>query len=448
MSRRSALLLCAVLVACPRPTPQANELPSRARDTDAEGYYAQPAGLADDFPEETTGPDKVRRVFTTARAAGSGYLRFGIGWDGVEIAPGRYDWRLWDQVFRAAAETGVTPLPYVCYTPRWLGADPKDYWRRPPDDVARFGQFMEAISRRYRAPSWELWNEPDNELYWLGSAEQFAQLVSSGAAGVHRGDPRAKIVLGGMSKGRSAFLEQTLRATAALIDVVNLHGYLETWDERRAEDYPRFIGEVAALAAELAPRADLWLAELGYSDWRRPDGRPSEWSYAVDPWEHSPAFQGVALLRAHALALGTSVLSLTAWYRIDDLPPSEGVIGDDNNKHLGVLDVRGARKPAFAALALWNRLLSVPVRSVHAEAEGAVVRAFERRSGGTVILAWLPSARSADAPRPADAIVRVRLPRRPAEVEVYDPATGERAGTATLSRIHLRGDSIFVGVAR
>jgi len=116
MSCRSALLLCAMLVACPRPTPQANELPSRARDTDAEGYYDQPAGLADDFPEEMTGPaDKVRRVFTTARAAGSAYLRFGIGWDGVETAPG---------VFPRGAETGVTPLPYVCYTPRWLGADP------------------------------------------------------------------------------------------------------------------------------------------------------------------------------------------------------------------------------------------------------------------------------------------------------------------------------------
>jgi hypothetical protein len=251
-----------------------------------------------------------------------------------------------------------------------------------------------------------------------------------------------------MSKGRSPFLERTLRATARLIDVVNLHGYLETWDERRAEEYPRYIGDVAALVAELAPRADLWLAEFGYSDWRRPDGRPSEWSYAVDQWEHTPAFQGVALLRAHALALGTSVLSLTTWYRIDDLPPSEGVIGDENNKHLGVLDLRGARKPAFAALTLWNRLLSDPVRPVRAEAAGAMVRAFERRAGGIVVLAWLPSARRGDPARPDDAIVSVKLSRDAGEVEVYDPVTGERAGTATLSRIRLKTDSIFVGVAR
>jgi hypothetical protein len=448
MPRHLVPLLCAALAACPRPTPPLSEVPSRARDTDPQGFFAQPAGLADDFPEESADAEKIRRVFETARAAGSRYLRFAIGWDGVEAAPGAYDWSLWDLVFRAAADAGVTPLPYVCYTPRWLNPDPKDYWRKPPRDPAWFGTFMETISRRYRAPSWELWNEPDNDFYWLGTTDEFVALVRAGAEGVRHGDPRAKIVLGGMSKGRSAFLEQTLRATASSIDVVNLHGYLETWDERRAEDYPRYIGEVAALVAQLAPRADLWLAEFGYSDWRSPDGRPSQWSYAVDSWEHTSAFQGVALLRAHALALGTGVLSLTAWYRVDDLPPSETVIGDENNKHLGVLDVRGDRKPAFTALRLWNRLLSGPVRPMNAEASGAIVRAFERKEGGTVVLAWLPSARRGDPARPSDAIVPIRLARDSGDVEVYDPVSGERAGIATLSRVHLRADSVFVGLAR
>lgn len=50
--------------------------------------------------------------------------------------------------------------------------------------------------------------------------------------------------------------------------------------------------------------------------------------------------------------------------------------------------------------------------------------------------------------RPEHAIVSLKLPRAALEVEVYDPATGERAGTATLSRIPPRADSIFVGVAR
>ncbi|MGE5049684.1 MAG: beta-galactosidase, partial [Deltaproteobacteria bacterium] len=323
MLHRSSILLVALLAACPRPIAPAVErpttpaversqapavhLPSRARDTDARGFYAEPAGLEDDFPAEGTAPDRIRRDFETARAAGARYLRFAVGWDSAEPAAGRYDWRLLDQAFQAARESGVIPLPYVCATPKWLSADPKDYRRKPPDDPKRFGEFMEAVSRRYGAPSWELWNEPDDEQSWLGSPEQFAALVRSGAEGVHRGDPRARVVLGGMAKGRTAFLDQTLRATADVIDVVNLHG--EPPDARRAEEYPRSIGEVADAVRKLAPRADLWLAGFGSSD-----RRPAEASSAVKP------DQAVALLRAHALALGTGLLSLTTWCRVEDLP--------------------------------------------------------------------------------------------------------------------------------
>jgi len=40
------------------------------------------------------------------------------------------------------------------------------------------------------------------------------------------------------------------------------------------------------------------------------------------------------------------------------------------------------------------------------------------------------------------------LGRNDLSLSLYDPATGERAGTVTLSRVHLRADSIFVGLAR
>ncbi|MFL5375634.1 MAG: GH39 family glycosyl hydrolase [Myxococcales bacterium] len=458
--RRFCALFVAALLSCPRPTVerQAVAVPSRQHDTVAGGFYAQPAGLADDVPEETSGESKIRRDLAAARDAGAHYLRFAIGWDGVETAPGTFDWRLADEVIGLAPSYGVVPLPYVCYTPKWLNPDPKDYWRKPPSDIARFGTFLEAAARRYagRVPSWELWNEPDNDFYWLGSVEEFARLIRAGAEGVRRGDPRARIVLGGMSKGRSPFLETLLREhhLGDVVDVVSAHGYLETWDPRRTEDYPAYISEIDKLLRETAPRDDFWMAEFGYSDWRRPDGKPSEWSYAVHAYEHTSEFQAVALLRAHALALATGALSLTTWYRIDDLPPSEGVIGDDNNKHLGVLDVQGSPKPAFSALRLWNRLLDGPVRTVHAEGP-ALVRAFEKPSGELIVLAWLPSDTRPSDPQgraidPRDATIAIALPHGGSSLQVFDPLTGNEIAAAArlegaqLAGVRLRGDSVFV----
>ena len=463
----------AVLLACasaPAPVarqaaPAASGLPSRQRDQTPEGFFFQPAGLADDYPEESAPVEKMKRDLDVVRAVGARYLRFAVGWDSTETEPGKYDWSEWDALFALLREAGVTPLPYVCYTPRWLHPDdPKDYWRRPAE-AGRFASFVSALVRRYRgqAPSWELWNEPDNDFYWLGTAEQFARLVEAGAAAVRAGDPAARVVLGGMSKGRSPFLEELLerRAVGGLVDVISLHGYLETWDPGRAEEYPARIEAVAALARRTAPRADVWLAEFGYSDWRAPDGQPSQWSYAVHGYEHTEPFQAVALFRAHVLALASQRLSLTTWYRIDDLPPAEGVIGDENNKHLGLLDARGRRKPAFYALRLYEQLLARPVRlvddraQVHAGPE-AVVHVFEAEAGDLVVAAWLRSAvatagvagRAAD---PREDTVSVRLPIAPgADLVVYDATTGEQVRTDAvldgplLAGIRLRGDTMFV----
>jgi hypothetical protein len=469
MRRRTALVLF-VALACAHGTVAPSrraELPSRQRDAQAGGFYLQPAGVADDYPEEARPVEKMRRDLAVVRQLPAKYLRFGIGWDSVETRPGQYDWSEWDAVFALLKDAGVTPLPYVCYTPKWLHPDDeKDYWRRPPEP-ARFASFVAALVARYRgqAPSWELWNEPDNDSYWLGTADQFGALIEQGARAVRAADPDAKVVLGGMSKGRSPFLEALLAnpAVARAVDVVNVHGYLETWDPARAEEYPERIEAAARLVREKTPRADLWLAEFGYGDWRRPDGRPSEWTYAVHDYEHTEAFQAVALLRAHVLALATQNLSLTTWYRVDDLPAAAEVIGDENNKHLGLVAANGRLKPAFHALSLYERLFSEPVRLADARAEiragpETIVHVFETQSGAFLVAAWLRSATLPPGANPAgrspDArqdTVSIHLPIAPgAKLDVFDPLTGDRTASPAmldgplLTRIALRGDGIFV----
>ena len=47
-----------------------------------------------------------------------------------------------------------------------------------------------------------------------------------------------------------------------------------------------------------------------------------------------------------ALIRSTDRVSLVTWYRINDLPAGQEVIGDVNNRHLGVVDLHGRPKPA------------------------------------------------------------------------------------------------------
>lgn len=400
------LTLSAPLVAQTKPA-LPNSFPwSRSRQQDKAGYYDQPAGLCEDYPEADRTQAKLDRDFQAVRWAGARLLRVGIGWDSIEREPGQYDWSFWDRLVAAATRSHVTLIPYVCYTPKWAAAQKEYSWKRPPADPSRFSAFMQVIAARYRGRvhSWEIWNEPDNPDFWLGSAADYARLVQAGTRGVHLGDPGAIVVLGGLADsdsdfGRTLFHQYKIGRE---VNAVNFHGYNETWNRKPLEDYPR---AAARLSHEMetspdretsAPKPDLWFAEFGYSNLHPPPGGASGEARNAYDYQHTADYQAAALFKSHVLALSTGRLSLTAWYRINDLSPETQVIGDSENRYLGVMSVQGHPKPALAALRFYNRLFGQPVRclddavrlTLPAKSQG-VLHIFQQKNGKIVVVGWL-----------------------------------------------------------
>lgn len=484
----SALLVSSCLNACspagarPQPVPaalnaQAAQRPvplkrfawSRSAQQTATGFYYQPAAICDDYPEESTTPAKIRRDFETMKALGVKQLRFAFGWDSIEVEPGTYDWGFWDDLVKLSKAYGITLIPYVCYSPEWSNDGGGDFWRTPPEDPKAFGNFMQVIVNRYKdtIKSWELWNEPDLQAYWLGSSDQFATMIKHAALKVREADPNAVVVLGGMSNGRSEFFDPLISKhhLERYVDVLNLHGYHETWHAHTTEDYPEHIRHFSEILPKHQPMPDIWLAEFGYSNWRFSPTSVSQWGIdAIYAYEHTPRFQAVSLFRQHVMALAAGNLSLSAWYRINDLTPGQGVIGDDNNKYLGVLDVQGRPKPAFHALRLYNGLYGRPVRRVtqHLKIQApahsqAVVEAFETDDGRLLISAWLRSStRDEVADQTGQAVDRrnetlnLSLPTAYGTLRNYAisgemiPAQARLAGQ-TLSGITLTGGEVWIG---
>jgi hypothetical protein len=384
MRARLALALLVAACAAPRPSPGGAAPPSTRR---------VPLGLCEDYPEETRSLVEVRRDLDLVRAAGLQALRVSVGWDGVEPERGRYDLAFLDQLVNAADERGVRLLPYVAYTPPWnAGGPPEDRWRQPPRDRAAFGALMERLARRYRGRirSWELWNEPDNRDYWRGTPAEYAALLREGSAGVRRGDPDAQVVAGGLAGGvpflRAALAEP---GTAGAVDVINAHAYFETWNGAPLEQLDPYLDEVAGLAGG----RPLWLAEVGYSAFRR-GAVVSAGVRARYAYEHTPAFQAVALVRTLALALARPDVALVAWYELKDPPASAPVIGDDNNRHLGVATAEYAPRPALAALTFLARLVRpgvAPLRGLAVHGEGVTARGMVVGDGSALVIAWLPT---------------------------------------------------------
>ncbi|MDF3057671.1 MAG: hypothetical protein K0R17_1886 [Rariglobus sp.] len=388
------------------------------------------------------------------RLAGARVLRIAFGWDAIEPGRGHYDWSFWDDFVRMAVdEFGIKLIPYVCYTPQWAASDDgADFWRSPPRDPEDFARFMTTIVGRYKHAihSWELWNEPDNRAYWLGTREQFATLVRAGSRAVRAADPQATVVLGGIAT-ETDFLEGLFLTDgiAPAVDVVNLHSYFETWHPDAIETLPAYVSRAAEIVREHGENEPLWMAETGYSS---VGGRAvvSEVYRARYHGEHTAEAQAAALAKTFVLALATGELPLVAWYRINDLPTSEEVIGDDNNRHLGVRGKDGAEKPAlttFTLLTRWfqqpYRILTPVVRSLTTDDSPVEVHAFALRDGRQLIAVWLGTpetpADGANATTSTKLVedtrltrVHVSLPKvRATSVRITD-ATGKPPGSDRL----------------
>jgi hypothetical protein len=384
-----------------------------------------PLGLCEDYPEETRSLEEVRRDFGVLKAAGVSVLRVSIGWDGVEPEKDHYDFAFWDAFVDAAVASGIRLLPYVAYTPRWdSDGTPEAYWKTPPRDLAEFTEIMGLLAARYRARvgSWEIWNEPDNRDYWLGSAAEYASLLAAGSAAVRRANPRAEVVSGGLAGGVE-FLREVFdeHGGAELVDVVNLHAYYETWNPNPLEALPQYLDDVSAIVKRHGGRQAIWLAEVGYSNWRAPDAPPSA------SYEHTLDYQAVMLVRTLALAYAHPAVSLVAWYELKDPRGSAPMIGNDHNRHLGVTFADYAPKPAFAALAFTQSLFSrgfsdadAQVRVSRQPSSAVELRAFVTARQSLVLVAWLKTAAPPGA-EPRHEVVRVAAPyTRRGTARVYD----------------------------
>lgn len=392
-------------------------------------FHRTVLGLCEDYSDGNRTRSKVESDMALARRVGARVLRVGIAWNAIEPEPGRRDFRFVDRLVEAGERHGLKLIPYVAYSPRWAVRKAREFWSEPPRDPSTYADLVAALALRYagRVDSWEIWNEPDNPAFWKGTARAYARLVDETSRRVRETVPGVRLVLGGMAKAESPFLDALLAHPGLLdkVDVANLHAYHETWDEERSEELPARLRAFRSALERVSRGRPLWLAEFGYSSWRRPGPHASEWGVdVVFDYEHSPEAQALALWKTHVLTLGTRAVELAAWYRIRDLEEDEAVIGDANNRHLGLVRWNGDPKPALGAYRLVTTLFSDGLRSAKdrvrvtkAEGSQAVVRSFETEKGTFIVTGWLRSARrdelddaSGSAHDPRREVVSFRVP--------------------------------------
>ncbi len=167
-----------------------------------------PPGFFGVVPQATPSKSDLARMAGTVET-----VRIPIYWFECEPGRGEYDFAPIDQEIGAAAERGISVLPFVYGTPSWLGR--QEEAPLSEEALARWKGFLRVLVARYgprgsfwkgrahREPirRWQIWNEPNFRLYWAPKIDPagYAKLLYASATTIRGADRGAQIVLAGIA---------------------------------------------------------------------------------------------------------------------------------------------------------------------------------------------------------------------------------------------------------
>ncbi|MDQ6936156.1 MAG: xylan 1,4-beta-xylosidase [Actinomycetota bacterium] len=153
----------------------------------------------------------------------------------------RYDFAIVDRLYDAILAMGLRPVVELSFMPAALSADPQPsvFTYRglisPPKDWAQWRALVTALAahlvERYgidEVAQWgfEVWNEPNLEVFWTGTRDDYFRLYAEAARAVKSVDPR--LLVGGPSTAAAEWIEPLAEFAAGQdlpLDFVTSHTY-------------------------------------------------------------------------------------------------------------------------------------------------------------------------------------------------------------------------------
>ncbi|HEX8857003.1 MAG TPA: hypothetical protein VF752_15515 [Thermoleophilaceae bacterium] len=219
-------------------------------------------------------------------------IRTSFSWAAVQPNEGAPpDFASTDRLVASAAVHGLSLLPVVVYAPAWARADASAF-NSPPRDPEQYAAFLTVLIGRY-GPSgsfwqehpelpkrplreWQIWNEPHLRLYWNSPRweQGYGALLRASRRAIRAADPRAKVVLAGLTGFSWDALAALYRSghIRHQFDVAALQTY--TGPPRLLLKATRLFRQVLARHGDA--RTPIWITEFG---WPAARGRTKVPSY-------------------------------------------------------------------------------------------------------------------------------------------------------------------------
>jgi hypothetical protein len=314
------------------------------------------------------GPRRLARSLDRAVELGAHWVRTDLEWGLVAGAKDQYDWSAFDRVVDAVNQRGLKLMPILLGTPQWARLDScSSKWNCPPRDVTDLADFAGAAAARYTSrgvTTWQIWNEPNIDLFWLHpDPPTYAAMLERAAGSIRGANPSATIVFGGLAALKASphqmeardFLRQVCdEGVCDEMDVFAYHPYTfpDLPSDPSSADGPwaRIAKGDNSFTAILdhygLDDVPIWLTEFGAPTGGNGAASDGNGGFEAGEVDHvTEERQAQIAYDSVPSAVVTPRVKMLIWYTDVDLPEISGRQG-----HFGLFHADGSPKPAWAQL--------------------------------------------------------------------------------------------------
>ncbi|MDX6696706.1 MAG: polysaccharide biosynthesis protein PslG [Solirubrobacteraceae bacterium] len=301
------------------------------------------------LPNPTLNDGTLQRI----QSSGARNVRVFASWKMLEQRRGQFTPYIladYDALADKMKSLGIGVYFVVTQTPDWAGSAANS---APP--AGAYADFMGRLAAHFRGrvQAYEVWNEPDDVVFWAGGAPpaDYTALLKGAHAAVNAADPAAKVGVGGLVGNDYGYLEKLYGAGAkGSFDFVGVHtdtGCQHVDPKLASRDVDgrisrwSFTGyrEVRATMEAHGDPKPIWMTEIGWQV--RGDKCPQA---PGDPAGVTAAVQGTYLSHAYGCLAADPYVERASWFSLTDFAATEATGGG-----YGLFTFAGIGRPSLAA---------------------------------------------------------------------------------------------------
>ncbi len=165
---------------------------------------------------------------TDANTLGGHWVRMFATWPDLEPQRGVYaaNWIAYYSTAIRALPAGTKVIIDVVDTPKWESGSGNEH--APPARPSDYAALLGMLAQHYGSTvtAYEIWNEEDASYWWGGGPNPaaYVQLLQAAYPVIKAAEPRATVVMGGLTGNDYPFLERVYQAGGkGYFDVVGVH---------------------------------------------------------------------------------------------------------------------------------------------------------------------------------------------------------------------------------